>query len=213
MRVVLLNARRFEGEERILMAIEDVTELRRADEELRQSQKMEAIGFLAAGIAHDFNNLLTGIMGNASLLLDSLPESEPISSTLRSIISGGERAAELTRQLLAYAGKGRFYLERVDLSKVVIQTGRLIQPSIPGNVQVRLGSAKGPATASGRSESGANSRNPARCPDRCLQRIRRRGSRSTFRRKGDSRFLPKAVHREATRPEGKECIGAVGSGA
>lgn len=138
MRVVLLNARRFEGEERILLAIEDVTELRRTEEELRQSQKMEAIGFLAAGVAHDFNNLLTGMVGNASLLLDSLPESEPISSTLRSIISGGERAAELTRQLLAYAGKGRFYLERVDLSKVVIQTSRLIQPSIPGNVQVRL---------------------------------------------------------------------------
>lgn len=138
MRVVLLNARRFEGEERILLAIEDVTELRRTEEELRQSQKMEAIGFLAAGVAHDFNNLLTGVVGNASLLLDSLPESEPTFSTLRSIISGGERAAELTRQLLAYAGKGRFCLERVDVSKVVIQTGRLIHPSIPGNVQVRL---------------------------------------------------------------------------
>jgi nitrogen-specific signal transduction histidine kinase/CheY-like chemotaxis protein len=135
---VLLNARRFEGEDRILLAIEDVTQLRRTEEELRQSQKMEAIGFLAAGVAHDFNNLLTGMIGNASLLLDSLPESESTTSTLQNIISGGERAAELTRQLLAYAGKGRFYLERVDLSHVVIQTGRLIHPSIPPNVQVRL---------------------------------------------------------------------------
>ncbi|HXS98436.1 MAG TPA: chemotaxis protein CheB [Candidatus Limnocylindrales bacterium] len=137
-RVVLLNARRFEGEDRILLAIEDVTQLRRTEEELRQSQKMEAIGFLAAGVAHDFNNLLTGMIGNASLLLDSLPESQSTTSTLQNIISGGERAAELTRQLLAYAGKGRFYLERLDLSQVVIQTGRLIHPSIPPNVQVRL---------------------------------------------------------------------------
>lgn len=137
-RIVLLNARRFEGEERILLAIEDVTEHRRTEEELRQSQKMEAIGFLAAGVAHDFNNLLTGVIGNASLLLEALPESDPKTSTLGAIISGGEQAAELTRQLLAYAGKGRFYLERVDLSQVVIQTGRLIHPSIPSSVQVRL---------------------------------------------------------------------------
>jgi two-component system CheB/CheR fusion protein len=138
LRVVLLNARRFEQEERILLAIEDVTQHRRSEEELRQSQKMEAIGFLAAGVAHDFNNILTGIIGNASLLLDALPESNASTSTIRNIIRGGERAAELTRQLLAYSGKGRFYLERVDLSQVVIQTGKLIHPSIPPNVQVRL---------------------------------------------------------------------------
>ena len=76
-RVLLLNARRFEGEERILLAIEDVTERRRVEAELRQSQKMEAIGYLAAGVAHDFNNLLTGVIGNASLLLDALPENNP----------------------------------------------------------------------------------------------------------------------------------------
>jgi CheY-like chemotaxis protein len=99
---------------------------------------MEAIGYLAAGVAHDFNNLLTGVIGNASLLLGTLPEGNPGRLKLRSIISGGERAAELTRQLLAYAGKGRFYLERVDLSEVVIQTGKLVHPSIPPKVQLRL---------------------------------------------------------------------------
>jgi signal transduction histidine kinase/CheY-like chemotaxis protein len=137
-RILLLNVRRFEGEDLILLAIEDVTERRRAEAELRQSQKMEAIGYLAAGVAHDFNNLLTGVIGNASLLLDSLPEDHPGRSTAESVISGGERAAELTRQLLAYAGKGRFYLERVDLSEVVIQTSRLIHPSVPPTVQLRL---------------------------------------------------------------------------
>jgi len=143
MRIVVLNARRFEKEERILLAMEDVTEPRRIEEELRQSQKMEAIGFLAAGVAHDFNNLATGIIGNASLLLESLTENDPDTSTLRDIVSSGERAAELTRQLLAYAGKGRFYLERIDLSQVVLQTARLIHPSIPANVQVRLDLDKG----------------------------------------------------------------------
>ena len=137
-RVLLLNARRFEGEERILLAIEDVTERRRAEVELRQSQKMEAIGYLAAGVAHDFNNLLTGMIGNASLLLETLPGGGPESAAVQSVISGGERAAELTRQLLAYAGKGRFFLERVDLSEVAIQTSRLIHPSIPPAVQLRL---------------------------------------------------------------------------
>jgi nitrogen-specific signal transduction histidine kinase/ActR/RegA family two-component response regulator len=137
-RVLLLNARRFERDDRILLAIEDVTESRRAENELRQSQKMEAIGFLAAGVAHDFNNLLTGVIGNASLLLDAASERDPGKATLRNIVSAGERAAELTRQLLAYAGKSRFYLERVDLSEVVIQTGKLIHPSIDPKVQVRL---------------------------------------------------------------------------
>jgi nitrogen-specific signal transduction histidine kinase/ActR/RegA family two-component response regulator len=134
----VLNAHRLEREERILLAIEDVTEIRRAEDEARQSQKMEAIGYLAAGVAHDFNNLLTSMVGNASLLLNALPAGDSGQSALESIVSSGERAAELTRQLLAYAGKGRFYVERVDLSEVVMRTGRLIHQSIPPAVQVRM---------------------------------------------------------------------------
>ncbi len=137
-RILLLNGRRFEHEQRILLAIEDVTESRRFEEDLRQSQKMEAIGYLAAGVAHDFNNLLTGVIGNASLVQETLPKNAPGRATLDSVISGGQRAAELTRQLLAYAGKGKVFLERVDLSQVVIRTGTLIHPSIPHEVQVRL---------------------------------------------------------------------------
>ena len=137
-RILLLNACRFEREERILLAIEDVTESRRVEEELRQSQKMEAIGYLAAGVAHDFNNLLTGVIGNASMVADALPEHDPHKATIETAIAGAQRAADLTRQLLAYAGKGRFYLERVDLSHVAIETGRLVHPSLPANVQLRL---------------------------------------------------------------------------
>ncbi|MGE5570397.1 MAG: chemotaxis protein CheB [Rhodospirillales bacterium] len=137
-RVLLLNARRFEREERILLAIEDVTEKRRIEEELRYSQKMEAIGYLASGVAHDFNNLLTGVIGSASLVLESLAEDDFHRSTLEGIISAGERAAHLTQQLLAYAGKSRFYLERVDLSEEVVKASRLIHVSIPQSVQLRL---------------------------------------------------------------------------
>ena len=137
-RMLVMNAHRFEREQRILLAIEDVTEIRRAEEHLRQSQKMEAIGYLAAGVAHDFNNLLTGILGNASLLLNSVPAQDPRRMALGNIIDGGERAADLTRQLLAYAGKGRFYLERVDLSDAVIQAGSLTHSSIRHNVQLKL---------------------------------------------------------------------------
>jgi two-component system, chemotaxis family, CheB/CheR fusion protein len=137
-RVLLLNARRFEHGERILLGIEDVTESRQIQEEQRQSQKMEAIGHLAAGVAHDFNNLLTGIIGNASLLLDSLPEGASERAMAASVVQAGECAADLTRQLLAYAGKGRYYIEQVDLSDVVLQTSRLIHLSIPANVQLRL---------------------------------------------------------------------------
>jgi two-component system CheB/CheR fusion protein len=143
-RILILNARRFEQGERILLAIEDVTESRHAEEEARKSQKMEAIGYLAAGLAHDFNNLLTGVLGNASLVLDTLPEGRPERVALETVIGGAQHCAELTRQLLAYAGKGRFYLERVNLSDVVVQTGRLIHPSAPSSVQIRLDLAKDP---------------------------------------------------------------------
>jgi signal transduction histidine kinase len=137
-RILVLNAHRFERQERILLAMEDVTQIRRVEEELRQSQKMEAIGYLAAGVAHDFNNLLTGIMGNASLLLDKTAGDDPARSKLGAVVNAAERAADLTRQLMAYAGKGRFYMERVDLSDLAVQTSKLIHPSIPANVQLRL---------------------------------------------------------------------------
>ena len=135
-RILLLNARRFERAERILLAVEDITAIRRFEDELRQSQKMEAIGHLAAGVAHDFNNLLTGIIGRASLAVDGLPKRDRRRSALEQVIQDGQKAADLTRQLLAYAGKGRAFVKRVNLSEVAAETSRLIRASIP--VQVRL---------------------------------------------------------------------------
>ncbi|HLH17296.1 MAG TPA: PAS domain-containing protein [Bryobacteraceae bacterium] len=112
----------------------DITESKRMEEQLRQTQKLESIGLLAAGVAHDFNNLLASIMGNASILQDELPEqSVPMAAA---IVGASERAAELTRQLLAYAGKGRFVLQKIDISTAVRGMTELLHASIPRKVAI-----------------------------------------------------------------------------
>ena len=116
----------------------DVTERRRFNERLQQTQKLESLGVLAGGIAHDFNNLLTGIMGNASIALDDLPSGVAIRNNLEAVMSASERAAALTRQLLAYAGKGRFVIERFNLSDLVREIINLLQASMPRTVQLGL---------------------------------------------------------------------------
>lgn len=113
-------------------------ELARQQECLFQAQKMESIGILAGGIAHDFNNILTGVLGNASLALDSIPAGSPNRVLLQGVIQASERAAHLTRQLLAYAGKGRFVIEALDLSQRVREISALVQTSIPSAVQLRF---------------------------------------------------------------------------
>ena len=116
----------------------NVTERKRLEEQLRHTQKLESLGVLAGGVAHDFNNLLTGIMGNASLALESVSSYHPARGLLRDVVKASERAANLTRQLLAYAGKGRFIIEPIDVSALVREISSLIQTSISKNVQVRL---------------------------------------------------------------------------
>jgi signal transduction histidine kinase/ActR/RegA family two-component response regulator len=115
----------------------------RQEERLRETQKLESIGVLAGGIAHDFNNLLAVVLGNTSLALDAVPPQSPVRPWLTSAMEATERAARLTAQLLAYAGKGRFFLESLDLSEHVRQMSSLLQTSIPRTVQLRLELAAG----------------------------------------------------------------------
>ncbi len=116
----------------------NVSERKVQEEQLRHTQKLESLGVLAGGVAHDFNNLLTGILGNASLALESVSTRDPVSGLLRDLVAASERASHLTRQLLAYTGKGRFVIEPIDLSDLVREIAGLIQTSIPKNVQLRL---------------------------------------------------------------------------
>jgi PAS domain S-box-containing protein len=121
----------------------DITGLRRAEERLRQAQKLESIGLLAGGIAHDFNNLLVGVIGNASLAQAMLPPGHPAALVMQDVVKTGERAASLTRQMLAYAGKAPFVIEPVDLSTLIADFRILVQPSIPGKVNLTYDLAMG----------------------------------------------------------------------
>ena len=117
--------------------IRDISERKRLDDMFRQSAKLESLGVLAGGIAHDFNNLLTGILGNISLALDTAGDGDA-KRALQDAIEASERAANLTKQLLAYAGKGRFVIEPADISALVREISALIRSSIPKHVTLRL---------------------------------------------------------------------------
>jgi CheY-like chemotaxis protein len=108
------------------------------DQQLWHTQKLESIGVLAGGVAHDFNNLLMGILGNASLGLEVLTDVRSTERVLRDIIAASERAADLTRQLLAYSGKGRFVIQAVDLSRLVSTTVPLVRASFPRKLDLVL---------------------------------------------------------------------------
>ena len=116
----------------------DITEQRRLEEQFRESQKFETLGTLAGGVAHDFNNLLTSVMGNASLLLAGTPQDSPDRDKLLDIVKSSRRAADLTRQLLAYSGKAKGYLEKIDLSEIVEGSRSLVEAAIPKKVTLDL---------------------------------------------------------------------------
>ena len=121
----------------------DITGRKRSEERFLQAQKLESIGLLAGGIAHDFNNLLVGVVGNASLAQDMIPHGSPLDEILSGIVKAGEQAAHLTRQMLAYAGKGQFVVEAVDLSTLVRETSSLIQSSVSKRIAFHYHLASG----------------------------------------------------------------------
>ncbi|HOQ44618.1 MAG TPA: PocR ligand-binding domain-containing protein [Bryobacteraceae bacterium] len=114
--------------------VQDITDSKRAEDALRQAQKLESIGLLAGGVAHDFNNLLTGIIGHASMLAEEA--SGETGEHVNAILRAAEKAAHLTRQLLAYSGKGQFAIRELDVSQAVQEIGDLVQFSIPKSVDL-----------------------------------------------------------------------------
>jgi len=115
----------------------DITQRKEAEEALRQSQKLESLGVLSGGIAHDFNNLLTIILGNANLGASHLPPESPAQAFLQQIEKATLRAADLTRQLLAYAGKGRVQAVEVNLNRLVAEMTQLLTVSISKKALIR----------------------------------------------------------------------------
>jgi PAS domain S-box-containing protein len=115
----------------------DITERKQFEQRLTQTQKLESLGVLAGGLAHDFNNLLTGIMGNASLALQ-MRTPEGAQERIAEVLRASERAALLVSQMLAYAGKGAFVLEQLDLSQQVREIVPLIRVSIARAVELKL---------------------------------------------------------------------------
>jgi PAS domain S-box-containing protein len=114
----------------------DVTERRGLEEQLNQAQKMEAIGRLAGGVAHDFNNLLTAINGYSDLVLSALPELSPAREPLEKIQRAGERAASLTRQLLAFSRKQLLERRVLDLNDIVSDLRELIGRLVGEDIQL-----------------------------------------------------------------------------
>lgn len=119
----------------------DITELKRLEEQFRQSQKMEAVGRLAGGVAHDFNNLLTVINGYSQLVFNRLPVNDPNRSRLAEIQKAGERAANLTRQLLAFSRKQMLQPRVVNLNLLLTELLKLLQRLIGEDIEVALAPA------------------------------------------------------------------------
>jgi len=114
----------------------DVTDVRRMEEQLRQSQKMEAVGRLAGGVAHDFNNLLTAISGYSDLLLHRLPEYSTLRRDVEEIRKAGDRAAALTHQLLAFSRRQVLQPKVLDLNAVVTNMGQMLRRLVGDNVEL-----------------------------------------------------------------------------
>jgi len=123
------------GGSEVVATVRNVTETKRLREQLFQSQKLEAIGQLAGGVAHDFNNLLTAILGYAQLL-KMKPGSDRVCEIASTIEDAGERASELTRQLLGFARRGKFLTTPVDLHMLVAEVIRLLSRTLNKNIRI-----------------------------------------------------------------------------
>lgn len=123
----------------------DITERKRSEGErlelerqVQHAQKLESLGVLAGGIAHDFNNLLYVILGSAELALDDLSELSPARPLIVELEKAARRATELTRQMLAYSGRGKFEVKELNLSELTQEMAELIKSSVSKNVELTM---------------------------------------------------------------------------
>ncbi len=112
----------------------DITERRQAEEALFQAQKLESLGVLAGGIAHDFNNLLVAMLGQTSLAERLLSSEHPAREHIRKAVDAAQKATTLTRQMLAYSGRGQFEIVPINMNTLIDENIKLFQASVPKNV-------------------------------------------------------------------------------
>ncbi len=119
-----------------LLSVDDVTERKKLEEQLRQSQKIEAVGRLAGGVAHDFNNLLTIISGYGSLVRDYLPSNAPEAGYMAEVLKASDRAASLTRQLLAFSRQQVLAPSLVDINSLVANAEKMLRRLIGEDIEL-----------------------------------------------------------------------------
>jgi PAS domain S-box-containing protein len=126
----------------VLHIVEDLTERREIEQQLRQSQKMEVVGQLTGGMAHDFNNLLTVILGNLEVAQEKLPPASEMSEPIESAMKGALRGAELTKRLLAFARKQPLQARTVDLNELLDGTAAMLRRMLGPGITVSVAAAK-----------------------------------------------------------------------
>lgn len=135
--------------ERIAVFARDVTDRKELEEQLRQSTKMTAVGELAGGIAHDFNNLLAGILGEASMLKLESPPGSSAHSAAKTIEEAATQMADLTRQLMGFARRGKYQTVPVDVHESIREAASLLRRSMPKNIDLNLDLRAQNATVNG----------------------------------------------------------------
>jgi len=121
-----------------LVICRDTTDQRRLEAQLRQSQKLEAVGTLAGGIAHDFNNILTGIFGNTQMAMMDLPEDHPVAEWLRRVFQASQRAKDLVNWILAFSRQQEQKKTPLQVQTIVKEALQLLRPSIPSLIEITL---------------------------------------------------------------------------
>ena len=114
----------------------DLTEKRAAEAQLRQAQKMEAVGQLTGGIAHDFNNILTVITGTIEILADAVADRPELAAIAKLIDEAAERGADLTKHLLAFARRQPLQPREVDVNALILETAKLLRPTLGEHIEI-----------------------------------------------------------------------------
>jgi PAS domain S-box-containing protein len=120
----------------VITTVIDITEKVQAQAALNQAQRLESLGLLAGGVAHDFNNLLVAMLSQTSLALAKLPEAHIAKTHIVKAVNAADRAADLTRQMLAYSGRGQFEVKPLDLNKLIQENLHLFRTAVSKNVQI-----------------------------------------------------------------------------